>query len=310
MTSDRPNPLRSVVIAGGTGLVGRHLTASLAQAGTAVTVVSRNPGSAVLPAGAQARGWDELPGILERTDALVNLCGLGIAEGRWTLGRKELLVASRVEPTQRLVEALATLSEPPKVLVNASAVGIYGPRDGRPITEADEPGQGFLAHTCRRWEAAADAALGLQVRVAHLRLGVVLAKEGGALPRMARPVRWFQGARLGHGQQGLSWIHVEDAVGLIQAVLAEPGFQGPVNATSPMPVSNETFTRALARRLRRPMLPVPAWMTRTGIRLLFGEMGEELLLWGAFVYPRKAERLGFVFQYPRLEDALANLLPR
>ena len=299
--------LQHVVVAGGSGLVGRHLVAALAAAGVRVTVLSRTPGASGLPAGVQARGWDDLPGVLDGADAVINLCGEGIAGGRWTAARKRLLLESRVGPAARLVQAITAATAAPGVLVNASAVGIYGAMDGRPVDEASEPGKGFLAQLCRRWEAAADAAPA-GVRVVRLRLGVVLARDGGALPRMAFPVRMFMGARLGHGQQGLSWIHVDDLVRLILEAAANPAYRGPVNATSPMPVSNETFTRALAGRMRRPLLPVPAWITRAALGALLGEMGRAMLLEGAYVYPRQAERLGFEFRFRRVADALADLV--
>jgi len=295
--------LKHVVVAGGSGLVGRALVAALAGAGVRVTVLSRTPRAAGLPAGAEARGWDDLPAALEGADAVINLCGESIAGARWSPARKQLLVDSRVGPTGRLVQAMAGRG----VLVNASAVGIYGALDGRPVDEAQAPGKGFLAQVCRKWEAAADGAAG--ARVVKLRLGVVLARDGGALPKMALPVRLFQGTRLGHGQQGLSWIHLDDLVRMLVEAAANPAWQGPVNAVAPMPVTNETFTRALARRLHRPLLPVPAWITRAALRLLLGEMGQAMLLEGAFVYPRKAEALGFEFRFPGVEAALADLLP-
>lgn len=296
--------LKHVVVAGGTGLVGRPLVALLAGTGVRVTMLSRTPGAAALPAGAQARGWDDLPAALEGADAVINLCGESIAGARWSPARKQLLLESRVGPTGRLARAMAG-----GVLVNASAVGIYGAMDGRPVVESQAPGKGFLAKVCRQWESAADGAAARGVRVVKLRLGVVLARDGGALPKMALPVRLFQGTRLGHGQQGLSWIHLDDLVRMIVEAASNPAWQGTVNAVSPMPVSNETFTRALARRLHRPLLPVPAWITRAALGLLLGEMGRAVLLEGAFVYPGMAERLGFAFRFPRLQEALADLLP-
>ncbi|BDU73096.1 TIGR01777 family oxidoreductase [Mesoterricola silvestris] len=289
-----------VVVAGGTGLVGRHLAEALAREGAEVRILSRRPG--------QPYSWDDLPRALEGAGAVVNLAGEGIADRRWTASRKEAILRSRVEATERLVAAMGALPSPPSVLVNASAVGIYGPMDGRPVDEGREPGKGFLAKVCRQWEAAADGALALGVRVVKLRLGVVLARDGGALPKMAFPVRMFQGAKLGHGQQGLSWIHVDDLSRLVLAALGDPAYAGPVNATAPRPVTNETFTRALARRLHRPLLPVPGFVTRTALGALFGEMGREMLLEGAFVYPRRAQELGFAFRFERVEDALADLL--
>jgi uncharacterized protein (TIGR01777 family) len=298
--------LRQVVVAGGTGLVGRHLAAALAGGGTGVTVLSRAPGTSGWPPGIQARNWDDLPGALEGADAVINLCGAGIADRRWTASRKQVLLDSRVGPTARLVRDMAACGTP--VLVNASAVGIYGALDETPVDEAQAPGRGFLATLCRQWEAAADGAADRGARVVKLRLGVVLAGDGGALPRMAFPVRMCLGARLGSGRQGLSWIHVDDLVRLIIEAAAHPACQGPVNATAPMPVSNEAFTKALARRLKRPVWPMPAFATRLALGVLLGEMGEAVLLEGAFVHPRVAERLGFEFKFPGLEEALADLI--
>ena len=299
--------LKRVVVAGGTGLVGRHLVTALLAQGAQVTVLSRSPGRAVLPRGAQARPWEELAQVLEGADAIFNLCGEGIADKRWSPARKQALLDSRLEPTQRLVAALGALEARPAVLLNASAVGIYGPMDGRPVDEAQAPGTTFLAQLCQRWEAAADTARACGVRVVKLRTGIVLARDGGALPRMALPVRLFTGSKLGDGQQGFSWIHVEDLVRLFIEAARNPAFEGPLNATAPNPTSNETFTRALARRLKRPLLPVPAFLTRAALRALVGEMAEALLLQGAFVYPKKARELGFVFTFEKAERALEDL---
>ena len=307
-------PLHQVVVAGGTGLVGRYLLPALVAEGARVTVVSRTPqgrtpqGRTPLPAGVQAGSWEDLPVLLAGAGAVINLSGEGIGERRWSAARKRAILASRLDSTGRLVRAMADLEVRPQVLVNASAVGYYGPMDGRPVDERQGPGRGFLADVCRQWEAAAEAAAGLGVRVVRLRLGVVLARDGGALPRLAFPVRICQGTRLGHGQQGLSWIHIDDLVRLILEAIANPAWRGALNATAPMPASNETFTRAVARQLRRPLLPVPALVTRAALRLLLGDMAQEMLLEGAFVYPRKAERLGFQFRFPGAAQALADLL--
>ena len=295
-----------ILIAGGSGTIGRAASAALRADGHAVVhLVRREAASGDELAWHPAAG--ELPLESCRTvDAVINLCGAGIADRRWTAARKQALLDSRVAPTERLVRAMGATG--PRVLVNAGAVGIYGAMDDRPVDEGRAPGEGFLPQVCRQWEAAAEAASASGLRVVRLRLGVVLARDGGALPRMALPVRLFLGTRLGQGRQGLSWIHVDDLVRLILEAAANPACRGPVNATAPRPVSNETFTRTLAQRLRRPLLPVPAWATRSGISLLLGEMGVALLLEGAFVHPRQAERLGFAFQFQRVEDALADLL--
>jgi hypothetical protein len=296
-------PLKRVALAGGTGLLGRHLAEALAGRGIEVVLVTRRPEGRP-----NAVPWEALPAALEGADAVVNLAGEGIADRRWTLARRAALLESREGATARIVAALEGLAHRPRVLVNASAVGIYGDQGPEPVREGQEPGRGFLPEVCRRWEAAADRAGALGLRVVKLRLGVVLARDGGALPRMALPVRWFLGTPLGHGRQGLSWIHVADAAGLVLEALDNPAYEGPVDATAPGPVSNALFTRALARRLRRPVLPLPAPLTRAALLLRFGTMGREMLLEGAFVLPRRALALGYVFRFPGLDAALEDLL--
>lgn len=303
MAEPSPPPLKRVVLAGGTGLVGRHLAQALSRRGAEVVLVTRRPGA--FPG---AVAWEALPAALEGADAVVNLAGEGIADQRWTRARKAALLASRQGTTARIVAALGSLDRPPRVLLNASAVGFYGPRPETPVDEGSARGEGFLADLCALWEAAADAALPLAVRVVKLRLGVVLAREGGALPRMALPLRLFLGAPLGGGRQGLSWIHVDDLAALALEALVNPAYAGAVNATAPAPVSNEAFTRALARALHRPVLPAPAVLTRAAIQALLGEMGRAMLLEGAYVLPRRALELGFAFRHTGLPGALEDLL--
>lgn len=295
------------VVAGGTGLIGRRLVAELLRRGTKVTVLSRDPAGAKVPEGAEARSYEELRTALEGADAVFNLAGASIAGKRWTEAYKRELVASRVETTARLVEALALCAVKPRVLVNASAIGLYGPRDATPIDETATPGSTFLADLCQAWERAAEGAAPHGLRVMKVRTGVVLAKEGGALPKMALPVRLFQGAKLGRGDQGFSWIHIADLVDLYLEAAQSETWIGAVNATAPKPVSNAAFTRALAKRMHRPMLPVPAFLTSAAVKVLVGELSAELLT-GAFVLPTKAESLGFAFRFKTAESALADLL--
>lgn len=298
------SPLKRVVLAGGSGLVGRHLAETFRSRGVRVDLVTRRPGS--YPG---AVAWEALPLVLEGADAVINLAGEGLADQGWSQARKAALLDSREGTTTRIVQAMKGLEHPPRVLVNASAVGFYGNPGAGPVDEGAAPGRGFLAQVCQRWEAAADAALPL-ARVVKLRLGVVLAREGGALPRMARPIRAFLGTSLGGGTQGVSWIHVADLAALVMEVAENEAYAGPVNATAPCPVSNRDFTRALARRLGRPLLPLPGFLTRAALELLFGEMAREVLLGGAFVLPRAATERGFRFRFGRVEEALADLLPR
>ncbi len=300
--------LKRVVVAGGTGLVGRPLVEALVAQGVQVTVLSRNPGSLSSPTGVLAHGWTGLSALLDGTDAVINLAGEGIAEERWSAPRKEAIRRSRTEATARLATAMGTCAHPPRALVNASAIGYYIPRNEVPIDELAPAGAGFLAEVCQAWEDAARTAEGLGVRVAILRIGVVLARGSGALPQMARPVRWFAGCKLGSGQQGLSWIHLDDLVAMLIEAAGNPDWRGVFNGTAPQPLSNEAFTRLIAQRLHRPLLPVPGPLTAIATKVLLGEMAEALLLQGAFVLPARAQAMGFTFRFPTAQAALEDLL--
>lgn len=299
---------RRVVIAGGAGLVGRRLAERLAASGWHPVVLSRRPAVGGLPEGVEVQSWDRLREAFEGAAGVVNLAGEGIADRRWSPARKEVLRVSRLGPTRRLVEALGACSQRPPVLINASATGFYGDRPRPGLSEDAEPGTGFLPDLCLAWEAEARRAEALGVRVVLPRIGVVLAREGGALPTMARPVRGFAGALLGSGRQGLPWIHLDDLVALLSRALEDPGWSGPINATAPETLDHAAFMQALARRLKRPLWPVPAFLTRAALRLFVGEMAEALLLKGAFVHPARAQDLGFTFRFPTAAAALEDLL--
>ena len=300
------NP-RKTVVAGGTGLIGRRLVEELLRRGSSVTVLSRDPAMAKVPEGASTKSYGELEGALEGADAVFNLAGASIAGRRWNEAYKRELVDSRVTTTTRIVEALGRCAAKPKVLANASAIGWYGPRDQAPVGEDAPQGSTFLAQLCAKWESVADGAAAMGVRVVKLRTGVVLAREGGALPKMAFPVRIFQGAKLGSGEQGFSWIHIEDLVALYLRAAEDAAWSGAVNATAPGPVSNLTFTKLLGRRLHRPILPVPGFVTAAALKVLVGGMSVELLE-GAYILPRRAEELGFAFRFPTAEAAVGDLL--
>ncbi len=299
---------RRVVIAGGSGLVGRRLAEGLVAAGWRPVVLTRRPALGGLPAGVEAQGWDRLSEALEGAAGVVNLAGEGIADRRWNAARKEVLRASRLEPARRLVEALGACRQRPPVLVSASATGFYGDRPRPALAEGAEPGVGFLPDLCLAWEAEARKAEALGIRVVLPRIGVVLARGGGALPTMARPVRAYAGALLGSGRQGLPWIHLDDLVALLIRALEDQGWSGPINATAPETLDHAAFMHALARRLKRPLWPVPAFLTRAALRLIVGEMAEALLLKGAFVHPARALDLGFTFRFPTAAAALEDLL--
>ncbi len=303
LVADRPR-LR-VALSGASGLIGRALTAFLTTAGHQVLPLVRHT-----PAPAGAIFWDPAAGVLDGAalawcDAVVHLAGENIAAGRWTAASKERIRASRVAGTRLIAETLAQMPGPPRTLIAASAVGYYGDRS-QEVDEDSPPGEGFLAEVCRQWEAACEPARRAGVRVVNLRIGVVLSARGGALARMLPLFRLGLGGRLGSGLQAMSWISLDDVVGLIHHVLFST-LTGPVNATAPTPVSNAQFTRTLARVLRRPaVFPVPA----VALRLALGEMGEALLLLGAPVLPRRALADGFTFLDPTLEAALRFELGR
>jgi hypothetical protein len=286
-----------VLLTGGTGWIGDAVARALRHAGHDVTIVSRQPGR--VPA--KAIPWDGLAAAMPETDAVVNLAGESIAGGRWTDERKAAIRASRVEGTHAIVDAIAAASSRPKVLVSASAVGWYGPRDDEELDETAPAGEGFLASVCRAWEAAALGAAAHGVRTVALRIGVVLGPNGGALGRMLVPFRACLGGRLGSGRQWMSWVHRDDVVGLVLATLASDAYAGPVNATAPTPVRNRDFTAALARAVHRPaLLPVPG----VALRLALGEMAD-MLLTGQRVVPKVATGAGYEYRHPDLAVAIA-----
>ena len=311
-----------VVIAGGSGLLGRALATSLAASSCSVVVLSRRP-----PSGADDRtgtepasravdgqvrvaGWtpDGRTGPwaaeLRAATAIVNLAGTSIAGSRWTSARKARILQSRMLATRSLVEAIVSLDGRPPLLVNASAIGYYGVSDDRLLDERSPAGRGFLAEVCSRTEEEARRAERDHVPVALLRTGVVLAADGGALPRLVLPFRLFVGGRIGSGRQYLSWIHLDDWVGMTRWVIERGDITGPVNLTAPDPVTNATFSRTLGRVLGRPVwLPVPS----LALRLAFGEMADEVLLGGQRVVPARASSLGYRFAFPDLEGALQDL---
>jgi hypothetical protein len=296
-----------VAVTGSRGLVGSALIPFLTTGGHRVTRLVRGAAT-----GPDEAAWDPGRGLIEPTrlngvDAVIHLAGENIATGRWTPARKAEIRRSRVDGTRSLCDALIRLPQPPKVLVTASAIGFYGDRGAQALTEESEPGKGFLPDVCREWEAAAEAASRVGIRVVSLRFGMILSPAGGALRKMLLPFRLGMGGRIGNGEQFTSWIALDDAIGTLHHALCEDALHGPVNAVAPNPVSNAEFTRTLARVLRRPtLLPVPAFAAR----LAFGEMADALLLAGARVMPARLQSSGYRFRFPELEGALRHLLGR
>jgi uncharacterized protein (TIGR01777 family) len=295
-----------ILVTGGTGLVGARLIRALLDDGYEVAAVTRRPGRARFPAGVEAIGWDgtrvadaELAGCR----GVVHLAGEPVFAFPMSAARRERILASRVDSTRALAEGFARLDAAarPAVFVCASAVGYYGDRGDEELTESAPPGSGFLADVCVAWEEEARAAAAAGVRSVSLRIGIVLAREGGGLAPMARAFRLGLGGRIGSGRQWVPWIHADDLVSLIRAALRDDRYRGAVNAVAPSPVRNHELARTLARVVRRPaLLPVPA----LPIRLALGEVAGELL-GSRRVVPRRALDLGFGFEHAELEPALA-----
>ena len=291
-----------VLLTGATGLIGRPLMRALAAAGHSVTLVSRTPGRAPT----RAIGWDGVPAIMSEVDAVVNMAGEPVAEGRWTDARKQAIRASRIDGTRAIVQAMRHATKRPAVLVNASATGYYGPCGDETVDESHAPGNDFLANVCQAWEAEAVAAEALGVRVVRLRTGIVLAPDGGALGKMLLPFRAGLGGPIGGGKQWMPWIHIDDECGLVVAALGGEQWRGPVNGTAPEPARNREFAHALGAVLGRPaVLPTPGFM----LRLAFGEMAE-ILLTGQRATPAAAQQFGYDWKHPTLTEALADLLSR
>ena len=297
---------RRILVTGSTGLVGRRLLDALRDDGVAVGAVTRSPERARFGEGVEAIGWDGVqvaPAELARSRAVVHLAGEPVFGGLFTAERRRRILESRVDSTRALVRALGELApdERPRTFVCASAVGYYGDRGEEELDESAPPGSGFLADVCIAWERAAAAAEPLGVRTVSLRIGIVLAREGGALAPMARAFRLGLGGRIGSGRQWFPWIHVDDLVGLVRAALVDDRYTGAVNAVAPNPVRNAELTEALGAVLRRPtFLPLPA----LPLRLALGELASELL-GSRRVVPRRAIACGFRFEFPELARALA-----
>lgn len=301
-----------VLVTGGTGLVGRRIVAGLRERGNEVLVLSRSPGAGkrladgtqiVVGDPAVAGPWlDEIASC----DGVIHLAGEPIAAHRWSAKFKQKVFDSRVASTRLIAEMIA--KSPRCVLVSASAVGYYGMFEDNPteFIETDLPGSGFLADVCVAWEGAADPARAAGARVASVRVGLVIAGDGGALPTLARPFKWFLGGPVATGRQWVSWIHVDDLAAMFIHALDRADASGPINGTAPEPLTNWGFSHALAKVLRRP-----CWMKvpKFALKLLMGEMSE-LATHGQRVIPAKAKELGFEFRYPLVEPALREAFGR
>jgi uncharacterized protein (TIGR01777 family) len=297
-----------VLVSGSSGLLGRALTEVLATGGHRVRRLVRSQPQR----DREELHWDPQRGVLDTQalddlDAVVHLAGENIAEGRWTTAKKRRIRSSRVESTRLLAGALAELARPPKVFVSASAIGYYGHRPDEILREDSRSGSGFLPSVCREWEAAVEPAERKGIRSVRLRFGMVLSAEGGALAGMIGPFRMGVGGTIGRGDQYVSWVALDDAVGAIHHALQTEALAGAVNVVSPKPVTNRQFTKTLGRVLGRPTV---AHMPAMVARLVFGQMARELLLCSARVEPASLLATGYAFGYPELEGALRHLLGR
>ena len=298
------NPQR-ILVSGVSGPIGAVLLPSLKATGASITRLVRHPATEN-----DEISWDPSrplsPDSVSGFDAVIHLAGESIV-GRWTEAKKRRILDSRTQGTSHLAEAVAKAPQPPRVFISASAVGFYGNRGDEILREDSPSGEGFAAEICRQWEAAAQPAARAGIRTAQLRIGVVMSADGGALPKMLPAFRLGLGGRLGDGRQWWTWVSVRDVVGAIHHVLENESLSGPVNTVSPNPVTNAQFTSTLASVLKRPAIfPMPAF----AVRLVFGEMGEELFLGSQRVEPAKLTATGYQFQHPDLRNTLKEILQR
>ncbi len=295
-----------ILISGASGLVGKHLIPTLKAKGNEVyKLVRKTPKSSDEIQWDAERGFSETEQAkLENFDAVVHLAGDNVASENWSNEKKRKIRDSRVVGTRVLVDALKGAKNPPRIFVSASAIGFYGDRKDEILTEESERGAGFLAEVCTAWEEEIRRA-GEFAQVVFLRTGVVLAKDGGALEKMLMPFKFGVGGRIGSGKQWMSWIALADLIKLIHFALENETLRGAVNAVAPNPATNAEFTKTLGEVLHRPaVLPVPEF----AVKLLFGEMGETLLLQSARTLPKRLVEAGYEFQFPFLKDAMKHVL--
>lgn len=298
-----------LVVTGASGFIGSALTERLLQDGHSLILLAYTAPPTASSANKRWLHWTpgasgEWEKAVDGCDGIINLAGEPIASRRWSNRQKRRIRLSRIETTSSLVSAIEKSTVKPKFLINASATGFYGDRGEALATEETVPGYDFLARVCQDWEAEALKAESLGCRVALLRTGVVLGPENGALEQILMPYRFFVGGPLGSGKQWMSWIHLEDEIGLIRFLVEHENAHGPINATAPNPVTNTEFSKALGRVIKRPAwLGVPAF----ALRVMAGEMAE-MLLGSQRVFPAAATKLGYQFRYPFLVDALENCL--
>ena len=305
-------PHQHILVTGGTGFIGKPLCQALIDQGHLVTVVTRNMGRAAALFHGRVTCIESLDmlGKSDHFDIVINLAGESISQ-RWNKRSKARILRSRVDMTQKLVEAMARMAVKPGALISGSAIGFYGSSADQSFDENAPPStdslSAFPRDICRLWEAEASKAHALGIRTCLLRTGIVLERDGGALAQMLFPFEFGLGGKLGGGEQWFSWIHRSDLIRLIIHLINDETISGPVNGSAPHPVTNVQMAKALGKAMHRPaLLPLPAFQ----VKLLFGEMGEALLLHGQKVLPQRAQDSGFTFQYPVIDDAFSHIFLR
>ncbi len=302
----------TVLITGGTGTIGCRLTQLLQQQGFQVSLLSRQAAQPTPTTGVTVYQWDIKrghldPRAIQTADHIIHLTGAGIADERWTDARKDEILNSRIQSTELMAQALASNPHSVKSFVASSAIGYYGGDTGdRPLTETSEGGSDFLAQVTRAWERSEDQVAALGIRTVKFRTGVVLTMAGGALPKLAQPIRLGAGVAIGSGQQYISWIHLDDLCRMYSQALTDPSWQGVYNAVAPGPVTNETLTQGIAQVLHRPLIlpKVPNFV----IKLMYGELAITVTGGNYVLNKRIAEETSFTYQYADLTNALENLL--
>lgn len=295
----------NILISGASGLIGNALVSYLSQQGHQVFKLYRGKEN-----DHQSFHWQPERGLIHfddtiQLDAIINLCGVNIGDQRWSATRKQAIIESRIISTDLLSKTISKLEHPPAIYINASAIGFYGNSGDTIVDEASPQGNNFLTDIVTQWESATLPAVDAGIRTVCIRSGIVLSAEAGALQKMLLPFKLGLGGRVGSGKQYMSWIALEDEVRAIEFLLNTPSLKGPVNLCSPSPVTNSEFSQTLGQVLKRPTIfPLPAFI----VRLVFGEMGQKLLLEGCRVKPKKLTEAGFKFRYPTLEEGLRQQL--
>ncbi len=304
--SVKDNPPLTILVSGASGLIGRTLVSFLTTGGHRVVKLVRKPPD---PKKDEVF-WDPMSGVceadrLDKIDAVIHLAGDNIGKGRWNRNKKKEIMDSRVKGTALVAETVSKLKNPPETFICASAIGYYGDRGDKILTEHDGPGFDFISKVCKKWEASAEPAVSKGIRTVFLRIGVVLSPSGGALEKMLVPFRLGLGGKTGHGSQYISWIGIDDVIGAVHHVLFNDTISGAVNIVSPEPVTNAVFAKKLGNILSRPAVcKIPEW----AVAMVFGEMGRELLLSGTRVHPGKLMETGYQFRHPGIQNVLSHLL--